>query len=97
MKLHKEESISKLEKCCALFKNHLLVAQDLWGPKTTRNSVTVKLAHDSAALSSPSKGVLQVAKMRQARTVVHCIAGHQENERCKAFPIWQFKCMNCDD
>ncbi len=38
MKLRKEESIPKLDKCRALFKNHLLVAQDLWGPKTTRNS-----------------------------------------------------------
>ncbi len=53
MKLPKEESISKLDKCRALFKNHLLVAQDLWGQKTTRNSVAVKPAHDSAALSSP--------------------------------------------
>ncbi len=39
MKLCKEESIPKLDKCQALFKNHLLVAQNLWGPKTTRNSV----------------------------------------------------------
>ncbi len=54
MKLRKEESIPKLGKCGALFKNHFLVAQDLWGPKTTRNSVAVKPAHDSAALSSPS-------------------------------------------
>ncbi len=42
MKLRKEESILKLDKCWALFKNHLLVAQDLWGPKTTRNSVRGK-------------------------------------------------------
>ena len=39
MKLRKEESIPILDKCRALFKNHLLVAQDLWGPKTIRNSV----------------------------------------------------------
>ncbi len=53
MKYHKEESIAKLDKCQALFKKKLLVAQDLWGPKTTRYSVMVKPAHDSAALSSP--------------------------------------------
>ncbi len=49
MKLRKEESIPKLDKCRAFFKNDLLVAQDLWGPKTTRNCVAVKLAYDSAA------------------------------------------------
>ncbi len=96
MKLGTKESISKLDKFRALFKNHLLVAQDLWSPKATRNSVEVKPAHDSASLSSPSKRVLQVGKMRQTKTVVHCIARHQETERCKAIPIQQFKRMNCD-
>ena len=54
MKLHKEESNPKLDKCWDLFKNHLLVAQNLWGPKTTENSIMVKPAHVSAALPSPS-------------------------------------------
>ncbi len=30
MKFGKEKSIQKLDKCRALYQNHLLVTQDLW-------------------------------------------------------------------
>ena len=81
MKFGKEESIQKLDQCRALFRIHLLVTQDLWLRISPRKSVTVKLAHGSARLSSPSWGALQVTTMCQAGTVVHRIAGDWENER----------------
>ena len=75
-----EEIIQKLDECWALFQIHLLVTQDLWRPISTRKSVTVKLVHGSARLSSSNWRALQVATMSQARTVVHHVTGDRENE-----------------
>ncbi len=73
MKLRKEESIPKLDKCRALFKKHLLVAQDLWGPKTTRNSVAVKPAHDSCFFISQLRGApSREDASSQDRGSLHC-------------------------
>ncbi len=76
MKLCKEESISKLDKCTGYFKIHLLVTQDLWGPKTTRNSRLIILL----LFHIPAKGVLKVAKRRQGS-----IAGHWRPNAAKPF------------
>ncbi len=85
MKFGKKESIQKLDQCPALFQIHLMVTLDLWRRILPRKSVTVKLAHGSACLSSPSWGVLQVAMMHQAGTVVNHIAEDWENERWTSF------------
>ncbi len=76
MKLCKEESISKLEKCMGSLQNSFTGDSRPLGPKTTRNSRLIILL----LFHIPAKGVLKVAKRRQGS-----IAGHWRPNAAKPF------------